>query len=429
MKPDTYFADRFRLLGRTFQELADAYAPEPDAGFTLVRAGDNLPSLLEMAPGGAEFRFEAGFRADMDFDFTKPLTLAAGVFEAPPTIYGHQIMRADVDCDQIQFEGVRRNASILRWLNETGRGPAFHDCAVKGSVNGQRRGIETNGFGGHIFDGSITNIWHEDDAQAIMGWDGCRGLRISGGIYESSGENMMFGGGDSSSPSRMAQDIEIVNVTLRKPIEWLGKPGCTVKTIFELKGAKRVTFRNNVLENVWANGQVGYAFVFTPRNQDGGAAWSTVEDVLIEGNTVRHMGGGIQILGRDNNHPSGILRGLTIRGNTFEDIDPQKWGGTGRQVFIAGGPHDVTLEGNTFDGQHINTFLSFEESLFPAVNLRVLNNRGMEGDYGIHRSGGTPGISSLEASTLGYTWANNTLVRTVAGNNIPYPPGTIIETR
>ena len=45
----------------------------------------------------------------------------------------------------------------------------------------------------------------------------------------------------------------------------------TVKNLFELKNAQQVTIDGNVIENVWAAGQYGYAIVLTPRNQNGSA--------------------------------------------------------------------------------------------------------------------------------------------------------------
>ncbi|MFB3852293.1 MAG: hypothetical protein ACE148_00565 [Vicinamibacterales bacterium] len=44
-----------------------------------------------------------------------------------------------------------------------------------------------------------------------------------------------------------------------------------VKNLFELKNALRVTVEANLFENNWQAAQAGYAIVFTPRNQDGGA--------------------------------------------------------------------------------------------------------------------------------------------------------------
>ena len=63
----------------------------------------------------------------------------------------------------------------------------------------------------------------------------------------------------------------------------------------------------NVLEYTWAAAQVGFAVLFTPRNQDGTAPLSVVEDVTFVNNTVRHVANGVHMLGQDDNNPSGRL--------------------------------------------------------------------------------------------------------------------------
>jgi hypothetical protein len=47
------------------------------------------------------------------------------------------------------------------------------------------------------------------------------------------------------------------------------------KNAFELKSARRVLFDSNTIENVWAAGQVGAAFLLTIRtSQSGDVLWS-----------------------------------------------------------------------------------------------------------------------------------------------------------
>lgn len=58
-------------------------------------------------------------------------------------------------------------------------------------------------------------------------------------------------------------------------------PTWAVKNLFELKNARRVTIEFHVFENNWANAQMGYAILFTPRNQNGGCNWCVVEDVTF----------------------------------------------------------------------------------------------------------------------------------------------------
>jgi hypothetical protein len=53
----------------------------------------------------------------------------------------------------------------------------------------------------------------------------------------------------------------------------------SVKNLLELKNARRVTIRGNVLENNWVSAQAGFAILFTVRNEDGAAPWAVIEDV------------------------------------------------------------------------------------------------------------------------------------------------------
>ncbi len=86
----------------------------------------------------------------------------------------------------------------------------------------------------------------------------------------------------------------------------------TVKNLVELKNAQRVTIEGNVVEYAWKAAQTGFAFLLTPKNQENTAPWTVVQDVVIRYNTVRHVNGGVNILGRDYqsrraaNRPSGF---------------------------------------------------------------------------------------------------------------------------
>jgi uncharacterized protein YjdB len=103
------------------------------------------------------------------------------------------------------------------------------------------------------------------DSQAIVGWKGPGPFKIVNNHLAGAGENIMFGGAaidDGAVPS----DIEIRRNHLYKPLSWRGI--WTVKNSFELKMAERVLFEGNVLENNWADGQVGFAVVIKSENHD-----------------------------------------------------------------------------------------------------------------------------------------------------------------
>ena len=62
--------------------------------------------------------------------------------------------------------------------------------------------------------------------------------------------------------------------------------------------------------------QNGFAILFTVRNQDGGAPWSVVEDIVFANNVVRRVGSGINILGHDDNNTSRQTSRISVSATT-----------------------------------------------------------------------------------------------------------------
>jgi hypothetical protein len=114
----------------------------------------------------------------------------------------------------------------------------------------------------------------------------------------------------------------------------------------EFKNPQRVVVDGNILENNWQAGQNGYAVQFTPRNQDGTAGWTVVQQIQFTNNVVRHVAAAIAILGTDNVSPSQQTNAITIRNNVFEDVSCATYGGNGWFVLMLGAA-DVTVDHNT----------------------------------------------------------------------------------
>ena len=237
----------------------------------------------------------------------------------------------------------------------------FDRCYVHGTRAGSvRRGIAMNGARMAVVDSYLSDF-HEvgADSQAISSWNGPGPFQIVNNYLEGAGENLMFGGADASIPDLVPSDIVIRGNHLFKPLSWkIGHPTYagtpwSVKNLFELKSARRVLAEGNVLEHNWQHDQNGFAILFTVRNQDGGAPWSTVEDVTFRKNVLRHAGGGFNILAADNNFPSQQTRRILIQDNVLEDVSSVSWGGTGRLFqFLsldsrASGILQLTVEHNT----------------------------------------------------------------------------------
>ncbi|HEX6973142.1 MAG TPA: hypothetical protein VF147_02010, partial [Vicinamibacterales bacterium] len=168
----------------------------------------------------------------------------------------------------------------------------------------------------------------------------------------------------------------------------------TVKNIFELKNAQRVTVDGNVFENVWQAGQYGYALVLTPRNQYGGATWVRLRDITITNNIVRHASGVLQLSGYDATHPSQQTQRVTLRNNLFYDIDPKKWGGNAKAYLIGEAPATVVLDHNTLI--HTNTSVVYAYGTQTITGFVYTNNISLHGTYGIMGEGGRPGQYSID---------------------------------
>jgi hypothetical protein len=226
-------------------------------------------------------------------------------------------------------------------------------CYVHGDpLRGARRGIALNARNVAIVDSHFADFKEVGaDSQAIAGWNGPGPFRIANNYLEGAGENVMFGGADPRIANLVPSDIEIVGNVFAKPLEWKADDrrfngvAWTVKNLFELKNARRVLISGNLFEYNWPHAQNGFAILFTVRNQDGGAPWSVVEDVMFRDNVVRHVAGGINILGHDDNHPSRQTSRIAIVNNVFADVGG-KWG-HGRLFQLLDGTRDVLIDHNT----------------------------------------------------------------------------------
>jgi biofilm PGA synthesis N-glycosyltransferase PgaC len=226
-------------------------------------------------------------------------------------------------------------------------------CYVHGDPRrGSRRGLALNSRHTAVVDSYFADFKEVgSDSQALAGWNGPGPYLIRNNFLEAAGENIMFGGADPEIEGLVPSDITIVNNTLSKPLRWkIGDARFegvewAVKNLFELKNARRVLVDGNILEYNWPHAQNGFAILFTPRNQDGDAPWSVVEDVTFRGNIVRHVAAGINILGSDDIHSSRQTSRIAIVNNVFADVGGV-WG-NGRLFQILDGTRDVVIDHNT----------------------------------------------------------------------------------
>jgi hypothetical protein len=258
------------------------------------------------------------------------------------------------------------------------------------------------------------------EAQAIVGWNGPGPFTILNNELEGAGENIMFGGEDPAIAGLIPSDITIQYNHITKPLQW--KPDDAsyagthwlVKNLIELKNARRVTIDANVLEQCWADAQKGGAVLFTVRNQNGGAPWSTVESVRFTNNIVRHAGSGLGILGHDNNNPSALAHDFVVTNNLFYDIGGV-WGGFADGFIIDSGTDEPGPSNVTIDH---NTVLQMGNLVVSATPGMVVNHPGFvftnnianNGPFGIKGDSVSGGDATLASYFVGATVTGNVLV-------------------
>jgi hypothetical protein len=218
----------------------------------------------------------------------------------------------------------------------------FDRCYVHATgLNRARRGFALNSAETSVLNSHVSGFAGAgDETQAIAGWNGPGPFHIVNNYLEGGAEVVLFGGSDPSIVGLVPSDIEIRRNYLHKPAEWAGR--AVIKGTFELKNARRVVVDGNLLESEI----LVTAFVITVRNQNGQAPWSTIEDVAITNNIVRHASTGINILGSDNEHKSQEARRIRIANNLLTDVVPDDPNNTAYFLQVSG-TESVLVEHNT----------------------------------------------------------------------------------
>jgi hypothetical protein len=430
----------------------------PSGRTIVVAAGGNLQAALSSAQPGDVITLEQGAT------FTGPFTLPAksgsgpivvwtsapdGVFPPPgrrvdPSLAGLMpklvaasgtVITAARGAHDYRFVGLEirpttgaflQNLVVLgsdeTSIDQVPHHIVFDRCYIHGDARrGARRGIALNARHAAVVDSYLSDFKEAGaDSQAIAGWNGPGPFKIANNYLEGAGENLMFGGSDPSVTDLVPSDIEIRGNHFSKPLAWkrndpaYAGTGWTVKNLLELKNARRVLIEGNLLEYNWADGQSGFAVLFTVRNQDGRAPWSAVGDVAFVNNVVRGVGAGINILGTDDIRPSQRTKRILIRNNFFLDIGGERWGGGGTLFQILNGTSDVVIDHNTaFQAGNVITAEGPPNTDFVFTNNIVAHNA-----YGIAGTGTGPGGETLDRYFPEATVKKNVIV---GGRAAQYP--------
>jgi PKD repeat protein len=298
-------------------------------------------------------------------------------------------------------------------------------CYIHGNPTGElSRGVALNSASTAIIDSYISECHGLGyDTQAICGWNGPGPFKIVNNYLEGAGENVMFGGVDPRIPNLVPSDIEFRRNYCSKPLSWnpldpsYAGIHWSVKNIFELKNAQRVLVDGNVFENCWVDGQTGVAILFTPRNQEGTAPWSAVQDVTFTNNIVRHSAAAVHVLGRDYIFPSQQAVRIDIKNNLFDDIGGSRWGANGRLFQIIDGPANIRIDHNT--AFHTSNVITADGG--PSSGFVFTNNITPNNDFGVIGSGRSSGSDTISFYFPGCHFMKNVII---AGPSFLYPAGS-----
>lgn len=355
----------------------------------------NSDAAIKTAPGAHHYRF-----IGIEFGIAAGVTLNYGV-----------VMLGD--SEQQRLEEVPRDIIIDR-------------CYIHGNNTGQaRRGVALNSAATAIIDSYIANFHGEGvDTQAVCGWNGPGPFQIINNYLEGAAENVLFGGADPSIVNLVPSDIEFRRNHVAKPLSWrkgdpaYGGTHWTVKNLFELKNAQRVVVDGNLFEYNWADAQNGFAILFTVRNQDGRSPWSVVQDVSFTNNIVRHSGSGINILGYDDAARSRQTQRIRISNNLFEDINGERWGGSGRFLQLLDATANITVDHNTV--MQTSCIIMAESRAHTGFTFR--DNIALHNDLGVIGADTGCGMPTLGRYFPGVLFAKNALV---GGQSKSYPANNL----
>jgi len=264
-------------------------------------------------------------------------------------------------------------------------------CYVHGQPETMsRRGVLLNSASSAVIDSYVSEIHAAGyDSQALLGYNGRGPFKIVNNYLEATTENLMFGGADPKIRDLVPSDIEIRRNHLFKPLRWRpGDPSFAgvnwpVKNSLELKNAQRVLIEGNLLENNWG----GATLVLTPRNQDGTAPWSVVQDVLFRSNIVKNALGGFSLQTSDDEHSSQPTKRIALVNNA--------WGVTrtffGLTSGRGGTPEDLLIDHNTAIPSGYSAYYIEVGPTQPAmIRFRLTNNLIGFGSYGVGSPKGDP---------------------------------------
>jgi len=458
--PSSVFAQRLPQLPQAF--LDTTYAPPVGGQVISVNAGDDLQAALNQASAGDIIELQAGAtftgnfilpaKTGSDWIYIRSSAIASlpapGTRVSPaqaslmPKIVSPNTdaaLAADFGAHHYRFVGIEITTTVsdpstaITNLIAFGYDPhgnpvtstaqaqhhiTFDRCYIHGTPTGNVvRGLALNSSSSAVVDSYVSDFHSRFiDSQAIGIWSGAGPFKFVNNYLEAAGENILFGGASPGITNLVPSDIEIRHNRFFKPLSWMREDPSyagilwVVKNLLELKNAQRVLVDGNVFENIWVAAQIGFAVQFTVRDDGGTAPWTAVRDVTFTHNIARHISGGINVLGLDDNATSQHLERLLIRDNVFTDMSTDD---DTRLFEILNGALDVTIDHNT----SLHSGPTMMADVAPSPRLTFRNNIVPERE-GFVGSGTGAGLPTLNAWFPGYVYQRNVQP---GGNALVYP--------
>jgi hypothetical protein len=295
----------------------------------------------------------------------------------------------------------------------------FDRTYIHGNPTGQlKRCVMMNSATTAVVDSWLGNCHSNvSDSQAIVGWNGPGPYLIQNNHLEAGHEVIMFGGGGVTVANVSPSDITIRGNHIMRPASWKGV--WQEKNLVESKHARRMLIEGNVVENVWADAQAGFAFVLKSENQYGDTPWTQTTDVTIRYNKIRNVGNGFNIAARGSSATVVPGARFVIMDNVMENVGVSPFVGDGRAFQLLPGVSDVVLMHNTVvSGSGWNPaaiYLAGGSIARLVVHSNILHH----GRAGVKGDATGEGTASLTRFAPGYLYTNNAMAN--GGTASAYP--------
>lgn len=341
-------------------DLVTALTPPPVPITWGVKTVDQFNNALRDAKDGDTIRSLVPLSYPSHLVIQKSLSIRGDSFLT--LLDGATVLAPNVSLSNITMWRIKPQDTIL---TIKGDNAVIDSNLITGDVtNGAQRGILANAANFTITNNAIDYCARpqvEGDTQCILMTDRSSGLIDRNSMYGGS-ETIMIGGDDPTDDASIPHDITITNNLISSREEWMqGDWGC--KSRLELKTGRRITIQYNKIRKCWGGrGQDGYAIAVTIHSQYGRVP-SQMEDITITDNEIQDCAAVLTVLGRDYNHPSGVLTRFTFANNVATGIDCRKWEimkgtlhtGSDKVFLINDGPDSTTIENNKVSGANVGS--------------------------------------------------------------------------